>query len=193
MVLVVLAFLLAKWHERFYDAAFAGDEEKALRILRRRPKLAHQPHALVVAAQVGSEPLLRALVDLGADVNGANRQNVTPLSAAAPHPELVALLIARGAAPDRGGWALHHAAIDGTLESIRLLIEHGADVNAEDRAFGTPVLSAAAAGQRDAVALLLDLGGSPAVLDENGRLPRWKGPAIDPEVKASIEAMLRPK
>lgn len=87
-------------------------------------------------------------------------------------------------------WHERHAALAGSLDSIRLLVEHGAELDSSDRAFGRPLECAAATGHRDAVELLLQLGADPALLDEDGRLPNWKGPAVDPEVKAGIEAML---
>jgi ankyrin repeat protein len=189
--LLVLAIIIAKWHERFYDALVTGDEAKALRTLARRPGLARHSRALTTAAQMGSRRAVEELIRLGADVDAVSAHDVTPLGAAAAYPEIVALLLESGATSHDRGRALHHAALAGAVDSIRLLADAGAKIDAEDYIFKTPLLCAAVSGHRNAVALLLELGADPAILDEHGHLPRWKGPAIDADIKLEIEAMLR--
>jgi ankyrin repeat protein/cell wall assembly regulator SMI1 len=65
--------------------------------------------------------------------------------------ELVKLLLARGASAKKlslgGGWTpLHFAAQSGNVDSVQLLLDAGADVNARAQAGQTPILMAASAG-----------------------------------------------
>lgn len=79
--------------------------------------------------------------------------------------------------------ALHGAAARGDLDAIRLLLEHGADVNerlpievAHSRKTAcsvgwTPMHCAAARGHPEAMKLLEDEGGLTDVLDSRGKTP----------------------
>lgn len=72
--------------------------------------------ALVLAALSGKAAALRRLIQLGADVN-------------APSPDLYC-----------HGTPLHHAVCSGDLETVKVLVEAGADPNAKDTAWqGTPL------------------------------------------------------
>ncbi len=75
--------------------------------------------ALVAAAYEGRLETVRALLDLGADVNRANINGITPLktSAIQGHPDVVRLLLERGAVVDPGlPSAVKHDAIRRLLE-----------------------------------------------------------------------------
>jgi ankyrin repeat protein len=69
--------------------------------------------------------------------------------------------------------ALHYAAFFDGPETARLLLEHGADVNAfADNEIGVhPLNSAAAAGRRDVVAILLEHGADPNAQTRRGFTP----------------------
>jgi ankyrin repeat protein len=61
--------------------------------------------------------------------------------------------------PDgRGDQPIHHAARNGDTEIVRLLIEHGADVNATNTRGHTVLYCAGAHGHLDTVRLLLNEG-----------------------------------
>ena len=60
------------------------------------------------------------------------------------------------------------AARSGDLETIKLLLKNGADVNAKDTGGGTALSWAAGAGQTDSVRLLLDRGANINVIDSAG-------------------------
>jgi uncharacterized protein len=69
--------------------------------------------------------------------------------------------------------ALHYAAFFDGPDATRLLVEHGADVNAfADNELGVhPLNSAAAAGQRDVVTILLEHGADPNAQTRRGFTP----------------------
>ena len=102
------------------------------------------------AAGRGSLRVARALLDAGFD---ANLGVTKPLHMAARYesPEVAALLIDRGAdvsATDAGWTPLHYALLEDTdrpgLRTAKLLVEHGADVNATTTVMGwTPLHFAA--------------------------------------------------
>ena len=78
----------------------------------------------------GSRECISLLLDRGADVNAANRYGSTALMWAGGDASIVKSLLDRGAAVDAqttdGTTALLVAARYGNLESLRLLLEHGA-------------------------------------------------------------------
>ena len=87
-----------------------------------------------------------------------------------PYP---ALVHARGTSHDRGT-ALVVAAYEGKTEVVRALIEHGADLEAEDRAWGTSALGWAAYwGRVPAVKALLDAGAEVNHPNRLGRTPLY--------------------
>jgi ankyrin repeat protein len=141
---------------------------------------------LMLAARTGNLNAVRLLIDRGANVNGADEfKGYTPLlfAAAENQPEVAKLLIEHGAdvnAPSRkfefgdlksasggalmeraeGGMTpLQYAAREGNLETGRVLIAAGADVNAPEPQHGfTPMLIAIYNGKYDFTALLLEHG-----------------------------------
>jgi FOG: Ankyrin repeat len=67
---------------------------------------------------------------------------------------------------------LHSAAAARSVPIARLLLEHGAPVNARQGGSGfgfTPLMEAAFNGQVDMVQILLDHGADPQLRDEEGR------------------------
>ena len=57
------------------------------------------------------------------------------------------------------------------VETVRMLIEHGADVTMQDRAHSTPLHLASYKGSTETVRLLLQHGADVATQDENNRTP----------------------
>ena len=111
--------------------------------------------ALIWAARSGSVDALKVLLDAGADVNlpGSSGDNwdATPLQHAIleRQPAAVALLLDRGADPNRGGGSLAPlflAAGDTDPAMLKLLLAHGADPNVENQNGFTPLSLAVSAG-----------------------------------------------
>jgi ankyrin repeat protein len=80
--------------------------------------------------------------------------------------------LARARSAD-GGTALHFAAFFRQPEATRLLVEHGADLEARAAAFGdvTPLHSACASGERESARILLEHGADPNVRQQGGFTP----------------------
>lgn len=159
-------------------AARAGDAELVRRLLRAgaNPNKVdtHGETPVYVAALNGNPRALAALLDGGADPNRALTN--PPILAAATNPSVLEILIKRGAkldvATETGATALHRAAMAGKTESVRLLLEAGAPVNAVDKSGGTrttPLLEAARVNLPEIVSLLIEHGADLEMQDHLGR------------------------
>lgn len=123
-----------------------------------------------------------ALLDVGADPFRPNQNpdmqvgsyHKSMLSFAAFHrgPHMTELLLARGL-PIAGSGALHTAATLGQLDTMRLLMQHGADVNETLPAWSnrTPMHFAAKRGEIEAMKLLEENGALSDVKDADGKTP----------------------
>lgn len=179
------------------DAAFWGDLPKLQGLLGQDSSLANAASAgdhyetgvtpLHLAACGGHLAVAQALLAAGAAVNAMARDG-SPLSVAVWEGKtaLVALLLKQGAtarasAPN-GETALHAAAYKGSVETGRLLIAHGADVNCRTThgttdmfitsppvCGETPLHLAAAYGHREFIDLLLASGADRKIQDHTGQ------------------------
>lgn len=131
----------------FAEACALGDGEQALGMrddINQRSEDGFPPLALAIF--FGHGELARELIARGADVNAAaeNAQRVAPLHAAA-------------AVCDR--------------ETMRLLLERGANPNARQQADVTPLHGAASRGDEEAARLLLAHGADPKAKSADGKTP----------------------
>lgn len=123
--------------------------------------------ALILAVQQGNMDIIMALVAAGAEINahaGTLHHTAIFSAASAGRENIVRWLLDAGADPNitagccRPRHALSAAASRGHMAVLRLLIERGADVNAEDCELGTALYAASRNGQDQIVRLLLDNG-----------------------------------
>src|SRR5262249_2157150 len=134
--------------ERFYDAIRRDDRAEVAKLLRSggsaNIKDSRGGTPLMYAAAVGSEPMMRQLIESGADINAKNSFGAAALTFAA-----------------------------GSLPRARLLVEHGADVNVRTKRGNTPLLIAAKhTGNLETVKLLLAKGARlDAPPSESGETP----------------------
>lgn len=151
---------------------------------------------LMTAARAGSLPIVKLLADKGVDVNAREAyKNQTALmwAAAERHPEIVKFLLDRGAdwkvktllhepkVPKlsaassispmaRGGLnALSFAARAGDVESIKVMLDAGVDIDIVDGENTTPVVIALMNKEYTAAKYLLDRGANPNLADNFGR------------------------
>jgi ankyrin repeat protein len=153
---------------------------------------------LMTCAKTGTVDAVRRLIEFGAMVNATEpAQNQTALmwAAAERHPDVVSALISgNGAHADlkahskQGFTAMHFAARVGDLDSVKLFLAAGVDVNIETTAGTagyTPLLVATLRAQVDVALYLLDHGADPN-LAAAGFTPlhwastTWEGYASNP-------------
>jgi ankyrin repeat protein len=163
------------------------------------PNLDHQT-ALMLAVSMGSLEISKLLVERGADVNALESfrgQNALMWAAGGNQPEIVDLLLARGAknidlrakaddwarqmtsepraqfqSRQTGGLtALLYATRSGCLHCAQSLVKAGADVNKPNPDGVTPLLNALDNKRWDIAMFLLDKGANPHTWDMSGRTP----------------------
>jgi ankyrin repeat protein len=141
------------------------------RLVRARPELIHDEEAswgdgiMAGWANQGDNEMLALLIRLGA--------RVPPVSKWAPyyyfkHEATAAFLLQHGMDPNHMNWhrltLLHHMAAEGELAKARLLVDHGANIDAIDEEYrSTPLGLAARRGQRALVVFLLERGADPTL------------------------------
>ncbi|MDG2220294.1 MAG: ankyrin repeat domain-containing protein [Rubripirellula sp.] len=134
--------------------------------------------AFRLAAHDGKLSIVRNAIESGMDIESkdpAGRHTALHMAAFNGHTETVKYLIGQGAAidpPDNKGMTpLIHACTGPFVETVKVLIDAGANVNAKDQneAF-TPLMTAAALGQPEIVQVLLDNGADKTIRDEDNEL-----------------------
>jgi ankyrin repeat protein len=175
------ALMLAVWH---------GDADLVGRMLAKHadPNHANQLGTTALHWAIDDAAKTKLLLDAGARANAEDRSGTTPLELAvgrdgdaavvtlliahgadarpagarigASDPATAKLLLAHGADPRAEG-ALQLAAARGNTETLQLLLDHGAPIDAPATLGMTPLMWAAQMGHADAVVLLLLRGADP--------------------------------
>ncbi|MFM7133427.1 MAG: ankyrin repeat domain-containing protein [Planctomycetota bacterium] len=133
--------------------------------------------SLINAVRAGDMSKLAAEIAAGADVNERDRTaQRTALHWAAKVGNRAAMeaLFAAKADPnvkDRQGRTPLWSGVEADLETVKLLVDKGADVNARDQIQSSPLLWAAGFGKPETVAFLLGKGADVKATDDNGWTP----------------------
>lgn len=148
----------------------------------------HSP--LHLAITYGTYPVLSILAQNGAHVNAINESSMTPLHMAADilNKEMIETLIACGAnvncvVSSTGNTALKLAVCTASskagrllaagLGCIRLLLTHGAKINAQDHEGQTAIHEACFGGREAIIHLLLEFEANVNILTRNGESPMY--------------------
>ena len=143
----------------------------------------YQQTALMVAVRENQPEVVKLLVARGAAVNAVTRTGRTPqwvLPNSVPgfgH----GIGIVRGGLPPRGSrqpipggmTPLLYASRDGRMETARILLDGGANVNQADVNGITPLIIAITNNHPDVARLLIDRGADIKAVDWYGRTPLW--------------------
>jgi ankyrin repeat protein len=138
---------------------------------------------MYAASAAGHTGVVEVLLAAGAITDGFATDGFTPFLAAAKegHSEIITLLLNHGGVDINqvgeegedflehpGSAALILASEGGHVETIKVLIKRGADVNKPNNGGETPVYSASMAGHADAVHVLLKVGAVACVANQYG-------------------------
>jgi len=150
---------------------------------------------LVLAAREMAGPdVVRTLLDLGANINAADRDGGTALSLAAwrGSADVVSLLLERKAAlPSNvmlGRQLLNYAVSKGLVGLFSLMVEKGADLSAQTEKKQTLLHAAAEGGSIPILEILLGKGLDINQKDANGKTPLHF--AVDKGRTAAVESLL---
>ncbi|HSU56758.1 MAG TPA: ankyrin repeat domain-containing protein, partial [Candidatus Dormibacteraeota bacterium] len=203
------------------DAEAARRALKTVKDLGRKLPKAEPP--LIYAAETGADAVVEVLLEAGAPIPKASFEGLHPFAVAADKGQTKVLSVfAKHGVPEKViNHALFHAAINGRLEVARailecskpqisqrvvdvatwwkdgaifkLLLEHGADVNARNdgradyqESGKTPLHAAAAAGYLDPIRLLVDHGADVNATDALGRTPLMRLAAQMPDLDKQV-------
>ena len=159
--------------DQLHEAIFDNDLEKAEGLLREHSSLVHDPAMywgegiLVWPAKNAHWKMMDLLFRFGARVPDVSKWGC---SYYLNKFEVAKHLLEKGMNPNHMNWhrttLLHDFAHKGDMEKARLLVEHGADINAIDEEYrSTPLGLAARAGQKEIIEFLLEKGADPTAAD----------------------------
>uniref|UniRef100_UPI003AAEEBE4 cyclin-dependent kinase 4 inhibitor C n=1 Tax=Centroberyx gerrardi TaxID=166262 RepID=UPI003AAEEBE4 len=134
-----------------------------------------QSDKLCSASASGNLPEVLFLLRNGADVNGRNIYGRTSLQVVKlSNPAVAEALLKAGANPNMRDpvcnlTVTHDAAREGFVDTVRVLVDHGADVNLLDEYGNLPLHLAAREGCLEVVQLLLGLTADPGRPNGHGQ------------------------
>ena len=177
--LVLLSYLplhaAAGIQEDFMWAVEKGNVPEVSRLLEKgaNPDLANRDGytPLMIAAKDKNLNMAQVLIAAGAQLDIRNRYGETAIMLASYHglTELVRLFYIKDAEINHSGWnPLTYAAYGGHLDTLRLLLSGGANINSITDNGSTALMMAVRGNHVDAVSLLLDQGADPAIKNEHG-------------------------
>jgi len=157
--------------ESLFQAIQKGDTTLVKRLLNEGVSAnsldAEGTPALMAAVLYGSADCIKLLLDRGANPNSRNAAGATPLHWALPDAAKVKLLLGAGADANARSTNLQRtpllvaASYPGSVSVLQLLLEHGAEIHAKDRAGMHALGRAAVSADVDVVRFLVEHGCDP--------------------------------
>jgi ankyrin repeat protein len=155
-------------HPELQDLFKRRDFVTLERKLRERPEMLHSASwgegVLAGPAHDADHEVIDMLLRVGARVPTVSKWGPFYYF---KHERTAALLLERGMDPNHMNWhrftLLHHMAAEGDIGKAKLLLDHGADIDAIDEEYcSTPLGVAARRGQREILRVLLERGADPS-------------------------------
>ncbi|OAL47115.1 ankyrin [Pyrenochaeta sp. DS3sAY3a] len=147
--------------QREFIWGIADPDERAERVrtlLKEFPKAKHRRAILFKAAVRGDDAIVRLLVDTGLevhpDIQQAQKDEASGENDDADHESIIDK-------PETDVAPLHAAANNGRLESVKIMIESGVEVDARDEFGRTPLVAAASSSETEVIRYLLGQGADP--------------------------------
>ena len=155
------------------SAIHLGDTERVRTLLKMDPTFAKQKDLMRYTAQDGRDAIVKLLLENKADLNDADYGSVSILYFAVEHPKVVKILLDAGAnlkgrlhfndsGPFPRTTVLQRAVDMGQVESARLLIAHGAEIDARS------LQSAVQGGRLEMMNFLIDQKDGAALFAQEG-------------------------
>lgn len=161
--------------EDFIWAVERGNLSEVSRLLEKgaNPNLPNKEGytPLMIAAQEKNFKMAELLIEVGTQLDLRNHFGETAIMLASYQglTEMVKLLYIRGAEINHGGWnPLIYAASGGHLDTMRVLLGGGADINATSDNGSTALMMAVRGNHLKAVSFLLSHGADPKITNEQG-------------------------
>lgn len=162
-------------------AVIRQHKDVAIVLLSRgaKPNIHNEKYSPLLSA-IGNQDLdmVRLLIKHGARVNDSSEVLETPLilSTKVGTTEITKFLLSSGADiymtdKKNGATALHPAAFNGNLSTVKLLLSKGADINRRDSNKVTPLFAAAIGRHQEVVRILLEKGADPNATNKDGLTP----------------------
>ena len=129
--------------------------------------------AFQLLLEQGADP--NKIMDGGRDSN-AGYSSALAMAAAIPDSRYLQAALQHGGDPNlsMNGWhqpVIYQAIMHGNLDNVKLLVEGGADINYQDKAGQTPLITAVLATQYKIALYLLRSGADPTIKDNLGGSP----------------------
>ena len=187
VVLSVAVITVARAEPAVVDAAMNGDLKGVRTLVRQTGDVnAAQPDGMTAlhwAVQRRDSEMTHLLLNAGADYRIANRTGAKPLYLAAVNGDatIIARLLAAGddanaVLTTEGETVLMLTSYTGNPKAVQLLLERGAEVNAQQFRGQTALMWAAAEGHAEVVKLLLASGADPALSSTASTKPERRPP-----------------
>lgn len=188
------------------EALFDRDADAVRRLLRTDPALAgvsarKAVDPLTVAVAMCDRGLVDTLLDAGAAPDGPNKEAPLSLAIRATEPWFAARLLEAGASADpvRADFMPLDAAIAlNSSGAVRLLLDHGANVNFAGRLGDRPLHAAIDMERYRLAELLLDRGADPWAIDAGGASlghavaqPLTRPDAAEDQARQRLQAKVR--